>query len=119
MNKSVDIIITSILALPYNVGPIILATLLWTFCCYFSYFNLNNFDMISTVDGYIVWLGLISTLIGALGHERWRALIRLGVITQVVAIFALVASKSVVIRDVGVWVLSPVSMFYFFIILIA
>jgi hypothetical protein len=113
MNKCTNTIITSILALPYNVGLIILTTLLWSFCCYFGFWN-TNFDMLSTVEGYIAGFGLVSILIGALGHARWHRLIRLGVITEVAAIFALVASKSLVISALGVWILSPISMFCFF-----
>lgn len=116
MNKPIDTIITSVLELPCNVGPVILTVLLWAFCCYFGYWSTNNFDLISTIEGYIMVTGLISTLIGVLGQKHWRRLIRLGVLTQVAAIFALVAYKSLVIRDVGFWVLSPVSMFCFFMI---
>lgn len=117
MNKPTDTIITSILELPHNVGVIILTALLWSFCCYFGYYSTNNFDMLPTIESYIAALGLVSILMGALGPARWRKFIRLGVITKVAAIFALVASKSLMIAAAGLWILSPVSMFCFFMLI--
>jgi hypothetical protein len=117
MNKSTDTIITSILTWPHNVGVIILTTLLWSFCCYFGYYSTNNFDMLPTIEGYIAGLALVSILIGALGPARWRKFIKLGVITEVAAIFALVTSKSLMVAAAGLWIFSPISMFCFFMLI--
>jgi hypothetical protein len=73
--------------------------------------------MLPTIEAYIAALGLVCILMGALGPARWRKFIRLGVITKVAAIFALVASKSLMIAAAGLWILSPVSMFCFFMLI--
>ena len=107
--------ITKFLLKEYNVGLIALTALLWAFSYYFGYWN-KNFDMFSTLEGYIVAFSLVSIVVGVLGQEKWQKLIKLGVITKVVAVFALVTSKSIVVSPLGVWVLSPVSIFCFFVL---
>jgi len=116
MNKHIEIITTNLLVMQYNVGLVILTALLWSLCFYFGYWD-KNFDMLSTIESYIVGLSLVSILIGALGHSRWQKLIKLGIITKIAAIFTLAASKSVITSVAGVWLLTPISIFCFFVLL--
>jgi len=109
----------NVLVTPYNVGPLILTIALWFLSCYFSFWN-NNFDMRSTVASYIIWGSLGCILIGALSTEnRSQYLVKFGVLTELITIFALVSTKSVIIlvNDVGMWGLFPLSIFCFLLLL--
>lgn len=116
MNKHIETLINKFLQAPYNAGLIVVSILLWMLCCYFGYWN-KNFDMLSTIETYIIFTSLIAILVGALGADHYRHLIRLGVITQITAIFALVASKSLLVSTMGIWFFTPLSIFCFCLLL--
>jgi hypothetical protein len=116
MNKCTTNLISKILIAPYNIGLIAMSALLWVLCCLLGYWN-ANFDMLSTIETYIIGLGLISVLIGGIGDESKRHLLKLGVITQIIGVFALVTSKSLAVSVIGIWLLTPISFFCFFLVL--
>lgn len=116
MNKSIDTLISKILVTPFNIGLIVMSALLWILCSLLGYWN-TNFDMLSTIETYIIALGLIGILIGGIGDKSKLHLIKLGIITQIIGVFALATSKSVAVSIIGIWLLTPMSFFWFFLLL--
>jgi len=102
----------SFLVTPYNWSLVGLAAFLWSCVCYFGYFN-TNFDMISSVSYYIMLLSLVTIIIGFTKKELGTNLVKLGIVTELVNIFSLCSSKSVVFQQFGIFILLPICLFLF------
>ena len=108
-----------VLVTPYNVSLILITILVWFLSCYFGYFN-SNFDMMSTIAGYIIWGSQGCIVIGVFTTGSYsKCLVKLGVLTELITIFALLSAKSVVvlINSIGMLVLFPLSIFCFLLLL--
>lgn len=114
--KIVDLI-GKALVTKYNFSLIIITALSWMFACVFQYYN-TNFDPLVLSSNYIMYLSLISISLGlTINGIHYKHLARLGILSAVLVVFALSASKSVLTALLGeVW-LVPISMFTFLLLL--
>jgi len=116
LEKTILNVVGKILVTPYNWSLVIMTILWWLCCFWFPYYN-ANFDMASTMEGYIITLSLVCIVVGMFPKEKRYFLTQFGILTQIVAIFALVSVKSVNLGSWGIWILIPCSMFCFLLLL--
>ena len=89
----------------------------WLLISYFGYWN-TNFDMLSTMENYIMYLNLTCIAVGMISNgKRCEHLVRLGVLNTILVVFALSFSKSTLTDIFGYILLVPMSMFCFFLLL--
>ena len=115
-HKIVDLI-GRVLVTKYNFSLVIITVLWWMFACLFQYYN-TNFDMLSTAGNYIMYLSLISISVGLTSNgNHYKHLAKLGVLSAILVVFTLSASKSVSTALLSEMWLVPISMFCFLLLL--
>jgi hypothetical protein len=114
--KIVDLI-GKVLVTKYNFSLVIITALWWMFACVFQYYN-TNFDPLVLSGNYIMYLSLISISLGlTIDGSRYKHLAKLGVLSAILVVFTLSASKSVPAALLGEMWLVPISMFTFLLLL--
>ncbi len=117
MERKIVDLIGKALVTKYNFSLIIITALWRMFACVFQYYN-TNFDLLVLSSNYIMYLSLISILLGlTINGIHYKHLARLGILSVVLVVFALSASKSVPTALLGEMWLVPISMFTFLLLL--
>ncbi|WPY01945.1 hypothetical protein Trichorick_01869 (plasmid) [Candidatus Trichorickettsia mobilis] len=115
-HKIVDLI-GKVLVTKYNFSLVIITALWWMFACVFQYYN-TNFDPLVLSGNYIMYLSLISISLGlTIDGSHYKHLAKLGVLSAILVVFTLSASKSVSTALLGEMWLVPISMFCFLLLL--
>lgn len=115
-HKIVDLIGRGLLT-KYNFSLVVITALWWMSACLFQYYN-TNFDMLSTAGNYIMYLSLISISVGLTSNgNHYKHLAKLGVLSAILVVFTLSATKSVLTALLGEMWLVPISMFCFLLLL--
>ncbi len=113
-------LIGKVLITPNNYGPVTMTFIFWLYSCYFGYNANHNFDLITTVQSYIIYSSLVGVVIGMLSQREYLGYItRLGLLTQILAIFALLAFKQLdkVTCVFAIYILVSLSMFCFLLLI--
>lgn len=115
-HKIVDLIGKALIT-KYNFSLVIITALWWMFACVFQYYN-TNFDPLVLSGNYIMYLSLISISLGlTFNGSHYKHLARLGILSAILVVFALSASKGVPTALLGEMWLVPISMFCFLLLL--
>ena len=115
-HKIVDLIGKALIT-KYNFSLVIITVLWWMFDCVFKYYN-TNFDPLVSAENYIMYLSLISISLGlTFNGSHYKHLAKLGVLSAILVVFTLSASKSVTTALLGEMWLVPISMFCFLLLL--
>lgn len=111
--------------LPYNIGIIILTLAMWSGTFSFAYYSAGNFNLSATIAGYL-FLGSLSGIIYgqisatkpySCGQIEVTIIGKLGLISLVLSIFMLMSVKIFYFYQIGLYLVSPISMFSFFLLL--
>ena len=112
--------------LPYNIGVAMLTISMWMGCFAFSYSSSGNFKLFPSIVGYLV-LGSIAGIIYGkiLNHKSEdidtslanKSITKLGIISLVLSMFMLIGVKVFAFQTLGLYVISPLGMFSFFVML--
>ena len=101
----------------YNWSLIIIGLLIWFFSCYLNYCANANFDMIVTVNNYIFAVSLASIIIGiAREGDIYRHISKLALMGIIICLFSIMMIKSILLSKIGVFLIMPVNIFIFLLI---
>jgi hypothetical protein len=113
-------LISIFLIIPHNYNLLAMISMFWIYSCYFSYNANHNFDRITTLQSYIIYCSSARIAIGMLCRREFSGHItRLSLLTQILAIFALLTMKQLdeITYVFAIYILVPLSMFCFLLLI--
>jgi len=112
--------------LPYNIGVVLLTISMWMGCFAFSYSSTGNFKLFPTIVGYLVLGSIAGIIYGKISCSKSedidtnlanKSITKLGIISLVLSMFMLIGVKVFAFQTLGLYVISPLGMFSFFVML--
>lgn len=115
--RSIVDLLGRVIVTKYNISLLIITALWWICGSYLPYYN-NNFDMHSTVSSYMMYVSILSIIVGLLrGDENCQHLVKLGVVSVILVVLTSSTIKAVYTAYFGRICLMPISMFCFLLLL--
>lgn len=118
--------LSAVFELPYNAGIVVLTIAMWFGFFAFSYSSTGNFNLFPTIVGYMVFSSLVGIIYGKittkdssdlLSKIEAETITKLGVISLILNIFMLMGVKIFAFQQMGLYVISPLAIFSFFLML--